>query len=156
MRRRVRRPRPVARTYLLHKEAARALITERVAYFATAHGFSYTRIAIKNTRRSWGSCSDKGNLNFNYKLLFLPPCLRDYVILHELCHLRVLNHSAAFWAEMVRHMPDALERAATLRRLERTVGTSVGALVAQGGAHTSDCMFGVCQKQEGCGAEDCA
>ncbi len=111
--------------YRTHKETARALLTERVLFYAPLVGVAPGRIAIRDTRRSWGSCSSKGNLNFNYKLLFLPACWRDYIVVHELCHLHHLNHSAAFWAEVARIMPDYRERATALRVFERTQGTSV-------------------------------
>lgn len=114
--------------YLTHKEAARALMHDRLHYFNQFYQVTYNRVAIKDQRRCWGSCSSKGNLNFSYKLLFLPPCLRDYVILHELCHLRVLNHSIHFWNEMALVMPDYEMRAQMLRTIERTHGTSLRAL----------------------------
>lgn len=85
---------------MAHREEARRVITERVQYFASTYNFTYKRIAIKNTKRTWGSCSALGNLNFNYRLLFLPDELRDYIVVHELCHLRQLNHGPAFWAEV--------------------------------------------------------
>lgn len=125
-----------ARSYQNNKKEARTCITERVRYFAEQHGFEHGRIAIRNSRRSWGSCSSLRNLNFNYKLLFLPNCLRDYIIVHELCHLRELNHSDRFWAHVVAIMPDALERARTLRAFERTRGTSLPALETLRGMHT--------------------
>lgn len=115
-------------TYLAHKEAARQLIKQRLEFFSLQHGFSYKRIAIRDTRRSWGSCSEKGNLNFSYKLLFLPACLRDYVIVHELCHLRELNHSSRFWDEVARIMPDYKARMKELRMIERHQGTAVRTL----------------------------
>ena len=105
--------------YLKHKEAARALVHERAAYFADAHGFSYKRIAIRNTRRSWGSCSEHGNLNFNYKIVFLPRALADYLIVHELCHLREFNHSPAFWAHVEAIIPDHKEKRRLLKKVEK-------------------------------------
>lgn len=139
-RRGVRR-RPAAQ-YLTHKEAARTAISARVEAWADAHGFAYGRIAIRDTRRSWGSCSSKKNLNFNYKLLFLPPCLSEYIIVHELCHLRQLNHSAAFWSEVEQIMPGARSRAVTLRQIEKTVGTRPEALrqLALQHQHCPDCV----------------
>jgi len=95
--------------YLKHKEAARKIITERILYFNQFYNFSYKRISIKDTRTMWGSCSAKGNLNFNYKLLFLTPEQRDYVIVHELCHLKELNHSKRFW-DLVRQQVPNMER----------------------------------------------
>jgi predicted metal-dependent hydrolase len=85
------------REYLLLKERAREVITERVRFFAAQYGFSFGRISIRNQKSCWGSCSRRGNLNFNYRLLKLPEALRDYVIVHELCHLKEFNHSPAFW-----------------------------------------------------------
>jgi len=95
--------------YLKYKETARRLITERVEYFNQFYNFSYKRISIKDTKTMWGSCSAKGNLNFNYKLLFLSPEQRDYVIVHELCHLKELNHSKRFW-DLVREQIPNMEK----------------------------------------------
>ena len=83
--------------YRAHKERARALVHERLIYWNQYYGFTYNRVAIRNQRSRWGSCSQKQNLNFNYKLVFLPIELIDYVIVHELCHLKHFNHSQAFW-----------------------------------------------------------
>lgn len=85
------------RDYAKHKEEARKLITERVEHFANEHHYVYGRISIRNQKTCWGSCSGKNNLNFNYKLIFLTPELCDYVIVHELCHLKEMNHSKKFW-----------------------------------------------------------
>jgi predicted metal-dependent hydrolase len=92
--------------YLIHKEEARRLITERVVYFSSLYGFSYKKISIRNTKTRWGSCSSSGSLSFHYKLLFLPPSVRDYVIVHELCHTKEMNHSNAFWALVEGISPD--------------------------------------------------
>lgn len=138
----VRRPRAIKRknlSYQTHKEAARTLIHARLEYFNQWYGLSYKRVAIRDQKRCWGSCSSKGNLNFSYKLLFLPPCLRDYVVLHELCHLAVLNHSASFWTKVEEVMPDCRRRAQTLRELERTYGTAVATL--QKLVHPADCPY---------------
>lgn len=105
--------------YLQHKELARAFVHEKVAAFATVHGFTYGRIAIRNTKRSWGSCSELGNLNFNYKIIFLPEALAEYIIVHELCHLREFNHSPRFWAHMDEILPDHKERRRMLKKVER-------------------------------------
>ncbi len=140
IKRRIVRPakKRVNRLYQTHKEAARTLIHARLVYFNSLYHLDYQRVSIKDQRRCWGSCSSKGNLNFSYKLLFLPPCLRDYVVLHELCHLRVLNHSQAFWDTMALVMPDYAERAVALRQLERTHGTAVGTLQKLAGEHVCD------------------
>lgn len=95
--RRKRRQRGVSKRYLLHREAARALVHERLQTLNAHYNFSYGRVAVRDQRSRWGSCSEKRNLNFNYRLLFLPPHLVDYVIVHELCHLQEFNHGPAFW-----------------------------------------------------------
>lgn len=112
------KPLPVSgrRSYLRHKEEARAFITERVAYWNSFYGFEHGRIAVKDTKRIWGSCSRKGNLNFSYALLFLPRELADYIVVHELCHLKEHNHSSRFWALVQKHQPDYLRLRRELRR----------------------------------------
>jgi predicted metal-dependent hydrolase len=112
------KPLPVSgrRAYLKHKEEARAFINERVEYWNREYGFKYNRIAIKNTKRLWGSCSRKGNLNFSYALLFLPRELADYVVVHELCHLKEHNHGKGFWALVGKSLPDFASRRRDLRR----------------------------------------
>lgn len=107
------------RGYEKHKEAARRLVHARVGYFNTFYGFPLRKVFIKNHKSRWGSCSSVGNLNFNYKILFLPEALQDYLIVHELCHLREFNHSAAFWAQVARTLPHYRELRAQLRSLER-------------------------------------
>ncbi len=82
------------------------LILDRLGYFNKSYGFIWNRVAIKNTKRRWGSCSKKGNLNFCYKLVFLPPSLADYIIVHELCHLGQFNHSPAFWDLVAQTLPN--------------------------------------------------
>lgn len=72
-----RRPQPHRAHYLKHKEQARQVIKSRTEHYALSYSFSYNRIAIRNSRRSWGSCSSAGNLNFHYRLLFLPAAVRD-------------------------------------------------------------------------------
>lgn len=81
-------------------------IPSRVAYFAPLVGVTYGGITIRNQRSRWGSCSGQGNLNFNCLLMLAPPEVLDYVVVHELCHRKEMNHSAAFWAEVARVLPD--------------------------------------------------
>lgn len=133
---RVKKSRPKNTTYSTHKEIARALIHERLAAFNHDGRYRFNRVAIKDQRRCWGSCSSQGNLNFSYKLLFLPACLRDYIIVHELCHLTVLNHSNDFWDLVATNMPDYQVRMQTLRHLEKTRGTSILALKKYQTEHT--------------------
>lgn len=94
----------------------REIIGERVQWYAGKMGVSPGRIAIRNQKTRWGSCSSKGNLNFNYRLAYLPQALLDYVVVHELSHLRHMNHSAAFWQEVERYCPDYRSRRAELRQ----------------------------------------
>jgi len=106
------------RDYIKHKESARALIHERVNYFNQIYNFPIKRIAIKNQKSCWGSCSEKGNLNFNYRLLFLPDHLRDYIVVHEICHLKELNHSPRFWSLVEKTMPKYKEMRKELKKQE--------------------------------------
>ncbi len=94
-----------SKDYLLKKEDTRNLIEERIKYL-NVYNFKFKTIAIKNQKTRWGSCSRLGNLNFNYKLIYLPQKLVDYVVLHELCHLKEMNHSSRFWELIERVIPD--------------------------------------------------
>lgn len=120
---------PVKKThYKANKERARTELTARVEYWNQFYNYEYKRIAIRNQRKRWGSCSSLGNLNFNYKLIYLPDPLQDYVVVHELCHLRELNHSSRFWAEVARSIPHYQEYIVALRHIEATFGTSIHGL----------------------------
>ncbi|MDO8594239.1 MAG: M48 family metallopeptidase [bacterium] len=99
-----------------HKEKARLLVQERLEHFNQFYGLTWNKVAIRNQRSRWGSCSRKGNLNFNYKVVFLPPHLADYLVVHELCHLEELNHSSAFWSLVARTMPEHREMRKELRK----------------------------------------
>ena len=81
-------------------------IPERVRHFAPVIGVTYGRITIRNQKTRWGSCSSKGNLNFNCLLMLTPPEVIDYVVVHELCHRLEMNHSPKFWAEVERILPN--------------------------------------------------
>lgn len=80
-------------------------IPQRVEHFAPIVGVDYGRITIRNQRSRWGSCSAKGNLNFNCLMMLMPEEIRDYIVVHELCHRLVMNHSAAFWQQVERVLP---------------------------------------------------
>ena len=85
-------------------------IPKRVEYFAPKIGVRYGRITIRNQKSRWGSCSSKGNLNFNCLLMLTPPEIIDYVVVHELCHRKEMNHSFQFWALVEKVLPDFRER----------------------------------------------
>lgn len=95
--------------YLKNKEKARILIKEKISRFNKIYNFEIKRISIKNHKSCWGSCSKKGNLNFNYKIIFLPERLADYIIAHEICHLKEFNHSKNFWNLVKISIPNCLE-----------------------------------------------
>lgn len=88
---------------------AREDIARRVARFAALVGVNYQRITIRAQKTRWGSCSTAGNLNFNCLLMLCPETVRDYVVVHELCHRKELNHSARFWKEVERILPTFTE-----------------------------------------------
>lgn len=85
---------------------ARDIFTRKVEYYARIMGVSYGRISIREQKTRWGSCSSKGNLNFNWRLIFAPPEVLDYVVVHELAHRKEMNHSKAFYAIVESIMPD--------------------------------------------------
>lgn len=88
------------------KEQALKYIPERVEHFAPIVGVDYHRITIRNQKTRWGSCSAKGNLNFNCLLMQAPSEVIDYVVVHELCHRKYMNHSKAFWCEVEKVLPE--------------------------------------------------
>ena len=106
------------------KNRARRVFLSRCAYYAPVVGVRYERVSIRSQRSKWGSCSGKGNLNFNCLLLLAPMEVLDYVVVHELCHRLEMNHSPRFWAEVQRVLPDY----ASARRWLRQNG---GALLAK-------------------------
>lgn len=87
-------------------EEARRVIPARAAHYAPIVGVTYGRITIRNQRTRWGSCSSRGNLNFNCLLMLTPPEVIDSIVVHELCHRKELNHSERFYAEVLRVFPD--------------------------------------------------
>lgn len=97
------------------RRRARETIPARVEFFAGRLGVSYGRISYRFQRTRWGSCSAKGGLSFNCLLLLCPPEVLDYVVVHELCHRRHMDHSARFWAEVALTLPDYNSRRAWLR-----------------------------------------
>ncbi len=97
--------------------AARAIVHEHLARANAHYGFTYNKIFIRNTRTRWGSCSTRGNLGFNYRIVKLPPELAHYVVVHELCHRKEFNHSAKFWALVAETIPNWKKTRATLRKV---------------------------------------
>ena len=92
--------------YRALKHQAMHIATERVKYWNSFYNFGYNRISIRNQKTRWGSCSKKGNLNFNYKIVHLSHHLLDYLIVHELCHLKEMNHSRNFWQLVSQTIPN--------------------------------------------------
>lgn len=90
-------------------QQALSVIPKRVEHFAPLVGVSYGNITIRSQRTRWGSCSSRGNLNFNCLLMLVPEKVRDYVVVHELCHRKEMNHSPRFWAEVEKILPDYRE-----------------------------------------------
>lgn len=90
-------------------------IGKRVRHYCEAMGVTVGYVTVKNQKTRWGSCSAKGNVNFNYQLAFLPDELLDYVVIHELAHRRHMDHSMAFWAEVEKYCPDYRERRERLK-----------------------------------------
>lgn len=104
-----------------YRRQAKARLEERAAYFASRMGVSYQRISVRAAKTRWGSCSAKGNLNFHWKLILMPPQVLDYVVVHELAHRKEMNHSPAFWAEVEKILPDYRERRKWLKTYGQTV-----------------------------------
>lgn len=86
--------------------AAKDYFPKRVSYYHQFTGGNYNRITIRDQKTRWGSCSAKGTLSFNWRLMLAPPAILDYVVVHELCHLTHMNHSAAFWQKVESIYPD--------------------------------------------------
>lgn len=98
-----RRPRG---EYKTRRGEAERLVRERIAVLNLVYGFRFRSVTIRNQKGRWGSCSLRGNLRFNYRVVLLPPALADYVIVHELCHLQEMNHSKKFWALVAKVIPN--------------------------------------------------
>ncbi len=101
--------------YLKYKGDAFDFISKRVSHFNKVYNLKFNKINIKNQKTRWGSCSKKGNLNFNYKILLLPKKTSDYIIVHEMCHLKEFNHSQKFWNLVAKAIPSYSEIKKELR-----------------------------------------
>jgi predicted metal-dependent hydrolase len=92
--------------HLMSPTAARKLLVDRLDLLARRHGFVYNRVFVRRQKTRWGSCSGRSNISLNINLVRLPQDLMDYIILHELMHTRILDHSPRFWAELEKIVGD--------------------------------------------------
>ena len=99
-----------------YRNAARAAFESRTAYYHKVTGGRYTAITVRDQKSLWGSCSSKRNLNFNWRLIMAPPQVARYVVVHEMCHLKHMNHSKEFWKEVADILPDYQEWKRWLRK----------------------------------------
>lgn len=111
------KPKLTRKDYLIHKTTALNLVAKKLALYNQHYRFNYKNISIKNTKTRWGSCSRRGNLNFNYKISLIPEHLADYIIVHELCHLGQFNHSQKFWNLVAETIPDYRLRVGELKKI---------------------------------------
>ena len=102
--------------YLKYKSKALLIAKTRLEYFNQRYHYTWNQTSVKNQKTRWGSCSSKKNLNFNYKIALLPAKQVDYIIIHELCHLKEMNHSKNFWNLVAFSMPDYQEVRNDLRQ----------------------------------------
>lgn len=99
-----------------YKQKASEAIYDRLEFWNEHYGFSFNRVTFRNQKSRWGSCSAQRNLNFNWRLVMAPIEVIDYVVVHELCHLAQMNHSARFWALVAETIPDFKERKKWLKQ----------------------------------------
>lgn len=110
-------PMPARGGYRKFKKKVYDFIYQKLEEINKNYGFKYNKISVRNQKTRWGSCSRKGNLNFNYKILFLPTPLAEYIITHELCHLKEMNHSRRFWRLVGQTVPDYANLRKKLKKL---------------------------------------
>ena len=108
---------PSKTEYRKSKQQALELARSKVEQWNRFYGFSVANVNIKSQKTRWGSCSKRGNLNFNYRIVHLPETLLDYLVVHELCHLREFNHSRKFWELVAQTMPDYKAQRQSLRKM---------------------------------------
>ncbi|MFA7319779.1 MAG: SprT family zinc-dependent metalloprotease [Parcubacteria group bacterium] len=108
---------PTRADYLKYKELAREIAEKKLQHFNLEYGYQWKKVAIRNTRTRWGSCSSSGNLNFSYRIIYLPAHLCDYIVVHELCHLGQFNHSAKFWNLVAQAVPDYKGRRREIKQM---------------------------------------
>jgi hypothetical protein len=104
-----------------YRRAARAEIAPRLEHACALAGLSYSKLTIRGQRTRWASCSRSGAMSFNWRLLLAPEAVLDYVVWHEVCHLKVMDHSPRFWALLERWCPDYREQSRWLRRHGQTL-----------------------------------
>jgi predicted metal-dependent hydrolase len=97
---------PKTANYKKDKDRALKLVNRRLNHYNKTYKFKYNNVRVKNQKSRWGSCSEKRNLNFNFRIIYLPKRLADYLIVHELCHLGELNHSKKYWELVEKTFPD--------------------------------------------------
>lgn len=97
---------PASVAYQKYKQQALKLVEGRLRHFDQHYRLTYLRVSVRNQTSRWGSCSLRRTLNFNYRIVFLPAHVVDYIVVHELCHLAEMNHSKRFWALVSETIPD--------------------------------------------------
>ena len=102
----------------IDKEKAKEILISRLNALAEKHGFKYNRVYIRNQKTRWGSCSHNHNISLNMKIMVLSSEMRDYVLLHELLHTRIYNHSKKFWSELDKYVPGAKAMDTRLREYD--------------------------------------
>lgn len=103
------------------KIKTRNLVRDRIQHFNAFYQLEYHRLTIRNQKTRWGSCSSNKTLSFNCKLCLLPPALIDYVVVHEICHLKHMDHSVKFWSLVERQIPNHRSLRRQLRRLSTSL-----------------------------------
>lgn len=96
---------------------AKELVQQKLKQYNEMYKLRWNKVTIKDTKTRWGSCSKRGNLNFNYKIAMLPEHLVDYVVVHELCHLGEFNHSQDFWNLVAKAIPEYKECREELKKV---------------------------------------
>jgi len=108
-----------------YRAQAATLLQEKVERWGAELGLNHTRVTIRGQRTRWGSCSRKGNLSFNWKLMMAPEAVIDYVVIHELAHLKEMNHSKRFWRLVAQHCPECHQCKKWLRSHEAELNTGL-------------------------------
>ncbi len=108
-----------------YKKQAKAYLEMKCVHFSRIMGLSPGDVKINSAKTRWGSCNRKGGINFTYRLLFVPEELLDYVVVHEMAHLKEMNHSGRFWSVVEQTMPDYKARRKRLREYEHQIELDV-------------------------------